>query len=363
MQLKFKNNQFKIMQVADTQEGKNVSPDTLNLLNAAIEKERPDLVVYSGDQIWNIASFKGNKKTVRNVLYKLSEPAHSRGIPFTICFGNHDRQVGVSNEEQLEIYKSIPHFVGDSAEGVDGCGNHVIEIAKDGEIVFLLYCIDSHTSLTIGYDHVHESQLEWYRSIRDEYELKCGKVVPSIVIQHIPVPEVLELLKEVKRGTKGAVQGFRNHAGKWYVLDKNKVNATGFMKESPADPMENGGQFDAMSEKGDVVGIYFGHDHINSFNGKVRGIDVGYTQGAGFHVYGPGLDRGVRMINLNSDGTFETYDLRYRDLVGKKVKEKIRFALFQIMPTNVYEAFYRAIKILALPAIAGLIYLIINLIK
>lgn len=363
MQLKFKNNQFKIMQVADTQEGKNVSPDTLNLLNAAIEKEHPDLVVYSGDQIWNIASFKGNKKTVRNVLYKLSEPAHSRGIPFTICFGNHDRQVGVSNEEQLEIYKSIPHFVGDSAEGVDGCGNHVIEIAKDGEIVFLLYCIDSHTSLTIGYDHVHESQLEWYRSIRDEYEKKCGRFVPSIVIQHIPVPEVLELLKEVKRGTKGAVQGFRNHAGKWYVLDKNKVNATGFMKESPADPMENGGQFDAMAEKGDVVGIYFGHDHINSFNGKVRGIDVGYTQGAGFHVYGPGLDRGVRMINLNSDGTFETYDLRYRDLVGKKVKEKIRFALFQIMPTNVYEAFYRAIKILAVPAIAGLIYLIINLIK
>lgn len=351
------------MQVADTQEGKNVSPDTLNLLNAAIEKEHPDLVVYSGDQIWNIASFKGNKKTVRNVLYKLSEPAHSRNIPFTICFGNHDRQVGVSNEEQLEIYKSIPHFMGDSAEGVDGCGNHVIEIAKDGEIVFLLYCIDSHTGLTIGYDHVHENQLEWYRKVRDEYELKCGKVVPSIVIQHIPVPEVLELLKEVKRGTKGAVQGFRNHAGKWFVLDENKVNTTGFMKESPADPMENGGEFDAMAEKGDVVGIYFGHDHINSFNGKVRGIDVGYTQGAGFHVYGPGLDRGVRMINLNPDGTFETYDLRYRDLVGKKVKEKIRFALFQIMPTNVYEAFYRAIKILALPAIAGLIYLIINLIK
>ena len=363
MQLKFKNNQFKIMQVADTQEGKNVSPDTLNLLNAAIEKEHPDLVVYSGDQIWNIASFKGNKKTVRDVLYKLTEPAHSRNIPFTICFGNHDRQVGVSNEEQLEIYKSIPNFVGDSAEGVDGCGNHVIEIAKDGEIVFLLYCIDSHTSLTIGYDHVHESQLEWYRSVRDKYEEKCGKVVPSIVIQHIPVPEVLELLKEVKRGTKGAVQGFRNHAGKWYILDKSKVNATGFMKESPADPMENGGQFDAMAEKGDVVGIYFGHDHINSFNGKVRGIDVGYTQGAGFHVYGPGLDRGVRMINLSTDGTFETYDLRYRDLVGKKVKEKVRFAIFQIMPTNVYEAFYRAIKILALPAIAGIVYLIMNLLK
>ena len=363
MQLNFKNKQFRIMQVADTQEGKNVSPDTLALLNAAIEAEKPDLVVYSGDQIWNFASFRGNEDTVKDVLSKLTEPAYSRDIPFTICFGNHDRQVGVSNERQFEIYKTIPHFVGENAPGVDGCANHVIEIAKDGEIVFLLYCMDSHTSLKIGYDHVHENQLEWYRKTRDEYEKKCGRVVPSIVIQHIPVPEVLELLTEVKRGTKGAVQGFRNHAGKWFVLDKNKVNPTGFMKESPADPMTNGGQFDAMAEKGDVVGIYFGHDHINSFNGKVRGIDVGYTQGAGFHIYGPGLDRGVRIISLNDDGTFETYDRRYRDLVGKNVKEKLRFALYQVMPTNIYEAFYRLAKVLAIPAAAAAVILLIKYLK
>ena len=56
------------MQIADTQEGKNVSPDTLALINAAIEKEKPDIVVYSGDQIWNYASFKGKKDTVKDVL-------------------------------------------------------------------------------------------------------------------------------------------------------------------------------------------------------------------------------------------------------------------------------------------------------
>ncbi len=363
MRLKFRNKQFRIMQVADTQEGKNVSPDTLNLLNAAIEKEKPDLVVYSGDQIWNIASFKGDKELVREVLFKLTEPAHSRNIPFTICFGNHDRQVGVSNAEQFEIYKTIPCFVGENAEGIDGVGNHVIEIADDKEIKFLLYCIDSQTSLKIGYDHVHENQIEWYRKTRDEYKEKHGKYIPSIVIQHIPVPEVIELLKEVKKGTKGAVQGFRNHAGKWYVLDETKVNKDAFMKESPADPMENGGQFDAMAEKCDVKGIYFGHDHINSFNGKVRGIDVGYTQGAGFHVYGPGLDRGVRMINLNNDGTFETYDLRYRNLVGNKVKEKFLFNLYRLMPTNGYEAFHKGIKILAVPVIIALIILIIKYLK
>ena len=36
------------------------------------------------------------------------------------------------------------------------------------------------------------------------------------------------------------------------------------MKESPADPQENSGEFDAFCEKGEVKGLYFGHDHNNA---------------------------------------------------------------------------------------------------
>ncbi len=64
------------------------------------------------------------------------------------------------------------------------------------------------------------------------------------------------------------------------------------------------------------------------------------------HVYGPGLDRGVRIINLYKNGNLDTYDLRYRNLVGRKVKEKIRYGIFQIMPTNVYDAVHRGLKFL-----------------
>ena len=52
------------------------------------------------------------------------------------------------------------------------------------------------------------------------------------------------------------------------------------------------------------------------------------------------------MINLKKDGTYSTYDLRYRDIIGNKVKEKIRFAILQIMP-NVYDAVSRGFKIAA----------------
>ena len=44
MKLSFKGERFKIMQIADTQEGAKVSPDTLNLINTAIDKEKPDQI-------------------------------------------------------------------------------------------------------------------------------------------------------------------------------------------------------------------------------------------------------------------------------------------------------------------------------
>lgn len=46
-----KNGKFKIMQITDIQEIYNVTPDTLKLLENAVEKEKPDLVIYTGDQI------------------------------------------------------------------------------------------------------------------------------------------------------------------------------------------------------------------------------------------------------------------------------------------------------------------------
>ena len=67
------------------------------------------------------------------------------------------------------------------------------------------------------------------------------------------------------------------------------------------------------------------------------------------------------MINLCTDGTFETYDLRYRELVGKKVRQKIRFALYQIMPTNVYDAVSQSLKVVGVVALIAAIMVIVNL--
>ncbi len=167
---------FKIMQITDIQEIPKVSPDTLKLINAALESEKPDLAVFTGDQIKGYGvSYKGRgdelTENVAETVRTLLKPVTDRHIPFAVTFGNHDRQVGISNEEQFEkIYKALPGCIG---------------------------------------------------------------------------------------------------------------------------------EFEALKEKGDVLGVYVGHDHKNSYVGKTEDIDVGFTPSAGFNVHGNGKQRGVRCFVLD----------------------------------------------------------------
>ena len=152
--LKFKKDKkFKIMQITDMQEIPSVSPDTVALIDSAVEKEKPDLVVYTGDQIKGYGvTYKGKGKELENAVAKtirtLLEPVTKRNIPFCVTFGNHDRQVGISNAEQLNgIYKKIGCCVGEQAEGIDGGGTSCIEIKESDsdKTAFAVYLIDSGT--------------------------------------------------------------------------------------------------------------------------------------------------------------------------------------------------------------------------
>ena len=55
--LKFhKSGKFRILQLADIQDGADVSKDTINLIAAACDAAKPDIVVFTGDQIAGYAS-------------------------------------------------------------------------------------------------------------------------------------------------------------------------------------------------------------------------------------------------------------------------------------------------------------------
>ena len=82
--------------------------------------------------------------------------------------------------------------------------------------------------------------------------------------------------------------------------------------------MVNSGIYAAVLERGDVLGLYCGHDHINSYSGNYYGIELGYSPGTGFNPYGlPGAEknrmRGARVFTLDegADGVYTGSEIKF----------------------------------------------------
>jgi hypothetical protein len=79
----------------------------------------------------------------------------------------------------------------------------------------------------------------------------------------------------------------------------------------------NSGMFVALMERGDVLGVYVGHDHTNTYQGAKYGITLGYGGSIGYNSYGMDSNdekvrnriRGGRVfvIDENDLKTFKTY--------------------------------------------------------
>ena len=363
MELKFNNGKFRIMQIADVQDTQRTSDATVRFIREALKKAQPDLVVFTGDQVkgygFNLMG-GDNKKKVTECINKLLAPLDETGIPFTFVFGNHDDQAfSISKQEQFEIYSSHENCVAYNADDeIDGYSNHNLEIkGEDGKTKLNVYLVDSLTATLDGTcDHVHENQLEWYRNTRESLKDDNGDYIPSVVFQHIPVNEIYELLMEVPKGTPNSAQGFREWEGKYFAMNPERVQIDNrsFIGETPSVPAENGGEFDAMNEKGDVFLMLFGHDHNNSFIGEYKGMKMGYTQGSGFNVYGPGKKRGVRLIDFdeNNPRDFMSTTLTVDDLISFDVGNKVKNVFYTYAPTSV-DAVKDIAKKKVLPAAAA----------
>jgi nucleoid DNA-binding protein len=368
-QLKFRpDGSFKIIQITDIQDSVNISTDTIKFIDAVLEKEKPDLVVFTGDQIMGYSPSLRKadaREKVKYVIDSIIAPLTKHNTLFTITFGNHDVDSKVPLKEQLKFYQGHEQCMAYDVEGLPGCANHNLTIQNssgDG-IAFNLYLIDSLGSKSLSeYEAVTAQQVNWYRRTRDDLKAKNnGKYLPSLVFQHIPVEEVFNLLKEVKKGTKGSMPAHRKRKGKFYILNRDIVNKDAFWGEMPCAPEDNFGEFEAMSECGDVIGIYFGHDHKNCFYGNYNGVDLGYTPGCGFSAYGPRFMRGIRVFELNEADPkhYKTITLHYVDFFGKKVAKPLKCYLTDIMPASLEDAVAKIKKLLLVIAVAAAIIVLI----
>ncbi len=316
-----KDGKFKIMQISDTQDIDVPREATIMFMEKALDAEKPDLVVFTGDQLagGKIETAEGVYAGIKAIL----QPVVDRGIPFTVVFGNHDNDDGcpVSRDEQFAYYQTFPGCLAyDAVPEMYGTGTHNLPIyASEGsETKFNLWMIDSndYDRVNGGYDYVHQDQIDWYEKTSKALEKKEGHLVPSIAFQHIIVPEVAELLVDSPFSGENAISKVINGENKLLMLKPGK--ASGILLEFPCPSNTNSGQFASWKERGDVIAASFGHDHINTFIGNVDGIDLVMCPGVTFQSYGRYITRAVRIFELdeNDPWSYNTHLYKFTDAFG-----------------------------------------------
>ena len=296
---------FRILQINDFQDIDTTNAESLKFLNAVLDKYEPDLVVLVGDQIrdgFRDVSVDKIKIALTNQLMPMQE----RGIPFIFTFGNHDRdyQSLMPMEEQAAFYREFSYCYANT-DGADGATYNTVIYGSDGTTPMLnIYMMDTqHWNGTGWTSGVTAEQVEWYIEASNALkELNGGNIVPSLVFQHIPVKEILQLTKSVPEGTPGAVKD-KFYEG-YLVLDEEAewIGDRNVMREAPASehPEKITGQYEAWLQQGDVMGAYFGHDHVNTFTGVTKdGIALGYNGGFGFATYGDPGERYATIYDFN----------------------------------------------------------------
>lgn len=312
------NGEFKILHLCDCQDGYPAHEEMFTFIDTVLKTYEPDLVVLGGDN--TVAGEKSKELAVE----ELVAPFVENKVYFTLVFGNHDCEQGVDNDALLEMYQKYGGeycLAYDEIPELNGSGNHNLPVySSDGsELKFNVWMFDSGTSIRennewLGYDSVHEDQINWYKEKSKTLVDNNGKMVNSLVFQHIIVSDVYEELFVESPFSMGELS--REFDGKIYSFLPRTNNFTGFLGEFPCPGYINYGQFDAMVETGNVLGIFSGHDHINAFEVEMDGIRIINTPGATVESYGNSFTRGARLLTIKEDdtSTFESELIRYTDL-------------------------------------------------
>jgi hypothetical protein len=305
---------FVLVHFTDVQDDQDIDPRTVRLIEAVLDEHRPDLVVFTGD---NVREGPETPADVHRAVEGFAGPVESRGIPWAVTFGNHDEDhtpvTGMDEAALLDHYMSYPHNLNrPSPAGVHGTGNgHIVILGSQRTApafnVWLLdsgrYVPDTIAAQAVGddglrtYDWIRPSQVAWYATTSQSLERRWGAKVPSLMFFHIPLPEFALL---------------------WDHRENHSV--TGEKNEDVAAGAFNSGLFGAVMDRGDVAGIFVGHDHVNDYVGDYFGVRLGYSANVGFGTYGLEGDdkdrmRGARVFRIREDDprAFETFMVYARD--------------------------------------------------
>lgn len=333
------NGRFKIVQFNDTQDDHLTDRRTIEFMGKVLDQEKPNFALINGDVITDGPK---NPRQVYEAINNVVLPMETRGIPWAITFGNHDEDsvedanTGVYERHMADFVRQYKHNLNPVAP--DRPFGHsdaqlLIASAKDkARAKFGIWLLDSGNYLPEAdpvqknddiphYDYIRPAQVEWYINASKAAEQRFGAKIPSLMYFHIPTYEHRDMW----------YGGPAKHLEVNHVKAKSTFKIDGVKNEDVYYGSFNSGIYGAVRDRGDVLGIYCGHDHINSYKGNYHGVELGYCPGTGFAPYGLNDGtwqqhtlRGARVfeLNENSEKIYESTRLIFAKDLGLDMQPK-----------------------------------------
>lgn len=274
-ELRFRSDgRFRILQLTDLHytDNERQSGHVPGMLADLIGREQPDLIVLTGDLIY--------AQQAEKLLHRIGNLLAKQGVPYAVTLGNHDAEQGLTRSEVYDIVRTLPGCVNaryNAAE--ERQGTFLIPLdATDGKCAAALYILDSndYNADDHSYAGVDREQVTWYERRSEALENRAGHKVPALMFLHIPLPE-------------------------YPAAYDHDAAPIGFRLEKECPGRDNPGMFEALRRRGDVMGVFAGHDHANNYLAVLEGIVLGYGRYSGGYAEYQELVSGARVIELRQD--------------------------------------------------------------
>jgi 3',5'-cyclic AMP phosphodiesterase CpdA len=329
---------FKVIAFTDTHLDANKEKGnyTLEYIIRNVVNEKPDLVIFVGD---NITGGLNGRRT-----RQLARTMEKLGVYWDLVLGNHegDNVWSISRKKMVKIFSSCDHCLLEAdkkytsdGELVWGYGNHVINLADSEGVTRSLFFIDGGAYMTEEdqkkydaeyedkgcncYDYVKDSQIRWYEETVSDIAKKNGRTEPvaSVVFDHIALPEY-RIAYEKITGETAVTQ----NVPAYNVKDEDgDFMIMGQRRETICCSGHNSGFFDAILKAGSTDLVVCGHDHVNDFVLSYKGVTLAYNVPSGYSSYNlytkklsDTLIRGFSRYTFNADGSFKIEQIHNADL-------------------------------------------------
>ena len=328
---------FRVLQVPDIQSKFPLPEDTVTMIETAIAKYKPNLIVMTGDNIVGCVNDLEFRNTADQIMSLFVDESGSK-IPFAVTFGNHDTESNDVSDvagwsttfDHHTIKRMYTYFIEHGAidfdykfSPSDDVATGYIDVYNQAgsKVVRRIIIINSATyDDKGGYGKAGYNQSKINNTYTDEtcYNSIVSKVnewtsdssITCLAFQHIPLREFYTsgILMKSSSGLSAQKTSDSSISGN-YAPNTSNPTVSGYYKEPCSCSYSDTSALYKALAKDNMLGIFYGHDHGDTLVGKGtvygKSLVQGYGGGLNTEWNGAGM-AALRYMTITSGGDLNT---------------------------------------------------------